>query len=83
MTDDPHDLLNEARTIALRRGYTTTGWTLQEDDDGFAAWLYVADGLAERPIPEHVEMQPTALMAAQYLVAIVAALPARREEMEA
>lgn len=44
----PIDTLNESLAAALSAGVAVSGWHLQADGEGYAAWLYWLDGDTER-----------------------------------
>jgi hypothetical protein len=64
MSEDPLRVLDEAVEIARRSGHVCTGWTLQSDDDGAAAWLYVEAGDEQLCLFERVDIHDTVYGAA-------------------
>lgn len=82
----PIEILDEAVSVARRKGYHVEGWFICRDDEGYAAWLYVLRGHSydEEPLWREAELVETLAEAAGDCLTRAAALPdAPRAEAEA
>ena len=59
------EILNRAVEDARAAGHEADGWTLQSNQDGYAAWLYREDDEGQSYLFDEVDVLPTAIAAAR------------------
>lgn len=84
---NPIELLDLAVETAQYKGRAVSGWTLQRDEAGYAAWLYHEDDDwtpgHQISLSQEVEVFPSAELAARDCYLRAAALEPEKPEAEA
>lgn len=78
------ETLDQAVDAVREKGYAADGWTMQRDEDGYAAWIHCEDDRTgtQTYVFDAVEILASPLAAARYCLKRALDLPAKYEDAD-